>query len=150
MTFTRSLKTMLVDSNILIYAINADSPKNKASRDFLEDNFRDLKVAHQNILETIRVLTHPKFSTPALAKNVISELSNLLESLKIIVPNQASIYFGLDLIIKHNLAGNRIFDAYLAATAISNGIDTIATDNERDFKKFAGLKIINPFVNPRV
>lgn len=45
----------------------------------------------------------------------------------------------------HKLKTDLVFDAYLVATALSNDIDTIATDNTRDFKKFSDLNIINPF-----
>ena len=38
-----------------------------------------------------------------------------------------------------------VFDAYLAATALCNGVETIATDNVRDFSKFSEIKVINPF-----
>ena len=64
---------------------------------------------------------------------------------RVISPTQTTYYLALELISKHKLVGNRIFDAYLAATAMSNSIDIIATDNTADFKKFTDLKIINPF-----
>jgi predicted nucleic acid-binding protein len=37
----------------------------------------------------------------------------------------------------------KITDAIIAATAIVNGL-TLVSDNDRDFKKIAGLKYINP------
>ena len=55
---------MLLDSNILVYAINVRSPKNQVAQKFLQENLKELVVAHQNILETMRVLTHPKFPHP--------------------------------------------------------------------------------------
>ena len=62
---------MLIDSNILIYAINTDSPKHKKAQGFLEENLGDLEIAHQNVLETIRVLTHGKFSNPMKLKDAL-------------------------------------------------------------------------------
>lgn len=136
---------MLVDSNILIYAINADSPKNKLARKFLRENSGNLEIAHQNILETIRVLTHQSFSNPMNIKDVVTAIMITSKSSRIISPDQSSYYIALELIENHRLKGNRIFDAYLVATALSNDIKIIATDNVKDFKKFKEIKIINPF-----
>lgn len=136
---------MIIDSNILIYAINADSPKNKKAQEFLRENLKDLEVTHQNILETLRVLTHQKFSKPMGLKMALTAIQAIVQSCRIISPTQTTYYLWLELVNKYKLTGNRIFDAYLAATALSNGIDAVATDNVLDFKKFKGLKIINPF-----
>lgn len=137
---------MLVDTNILIYAINEDSPKHIAAKKFLDENQKILVVSHQVVLEAIRVLTHPKFSRPMASSSAVKSISAIAEACQIITPNQKTYYLTLELIKKFTLGGNRIFDAYLAATAITNGIYTIATDNTRDFKKFSELNIINPFV----
>ncbi len=136
---------MIIDSNILIYAINADSPKHKKAQKFLKENIENLEVTHQNILETIRVLTHQKISKPMTINKALEAIEAISVSCRIISPTPTTYYLWLELINEHKLTGNRIFDAYLAATALSNGIDIIATDNVPDFKKFKGLKIINPF-----
>lgn len=136
---------MLVDSNILIYSINSDSPKHKKAQKFLNDNLSNLEVAHQNILESIRVLTHRRFSRPMNLKDALNSVLNIIKSCSVISPNQNTYYLAIELINNYKLSGNRIFDAYLAATALSNGIYTIATDNVRDFQKFKELKIFNPF-----
>jgi len=137
---------MIIDSNILIYAINTDSPKNRKAQEFLRENLKNLEVTHQNILETLRVLTHPKFSKPMRIKLALTATRAISKSCRIISPTQTTYYLWLELINKHALIGNRIFDAYLTATALSNGIDIIATDNTKDFKKFKEIKVINPFV----
>lgn len=136
---------MLIDSNILIYAINADSPKQKQAKKYLKDNISSLVISHQVALETLRVLTHPKFSHPMETDDAVKSVSAIADSCQIITPNLQTYYLTFEFIKKFSLSGNRIFDAYLVSTAISNGIYEIATDNERDFKKFKEIKIINPF-----
>ena len=136
---------MIIDSNILIYAINADSPKSNTAQEFLREALNDLEITHQNILETIRVLTHQKFSKPMGLKSALTAIQAIAQSCRIISPTQVTYYLWLELVKKYRLTGNRIFDAYLTATALSNGINIIATDNVLDFKKFKGLTIINPF-----
>lgn len=137
---------MLVDSNILIYAINHSSPKNKMAQIFLQNNVGNLQVAHQNILETLRVLTHPKFPHPMKINDALKSIENILKACHLICSVEKTIYITLLLIKKNKLVSDQIFDTYLVATAISNGITTIATDNTRDFKKFKEIKLINPFL----
>ena len=135
---------MLIDSNILIYAINISSPKSKVAGQFLKNNEKQLVIAHQNIFEAIRVLTHPKFGQSVTSKDAIKSVMSIASSSKVITPNFKTHFLALELIERHNLTANKVFDAYLAATALSNEIDTIVTDNVKDFQKFP-IKIINPF-----
>lgn len=139
---------MLIDTNILIYSVNLDSPKYKQAVIFINENIGQLEIAHQNILEAIRVLTHKKFSHPKRLKEALSATLSISRSCSLISPNQNTIYLAIELIKKHKLNADKIFDAYLAATALSNGINTIATDNTRDFKKFKEINLINPFLQP--
>jgi len=138
---------MLVDSNILVYSVNTSSPKHKKAQNFLMKNLGDLEVAHQNIFETIRVLTHPKFPKPMKINDAISAIENLLTGLTIISPDYRTHRITLELIKKYKLSLDKVFDAYLVATALSNDIETIATDNTKDLQKFTGLiNAFNPFV----
>lgn len=137
---------MLVDSNILVYSINISSPKHKEARKFLLDNLAELTIAHQNIFETLRVLTHSKFPKRLKVKQALKTVEGILEGCRIISPNYRTDKIALELIKKYNLRSDGIFDAYLAATALSNDIKSIATDNVKDFKRFRELKIINPFI----
>jgi len=138
---------MLVDSNILVYSVNSSSPKHKKAQNFLMKNLDDLETAHQNIFETIRVLTHPKFPSPMKIDDAISAMENLLTGLTIISPDYRTHRIALELIKKYKLSSDKVFDAYLVATALSNDIETIATDNTKDLQKFTGLiNAFNPFV----
>jgi predicted nucleic acid-binding protein len=135
---------MLIDTNILVYAINADSLKNKTAQQFLQKYNEKLVIAHQNIFEALRVLTHPKFSNPMKLKDAYIAIWSIVEACTIITPNNKTHYIAMELINENNLIGNRVFDAYLAATALSNDVITIVTDNTKDFQ-ILRLKIINPF-----
>lgn len=137
---------MLIDSNILVYSINLSSPKHKKAQDFLQENLSELVVAHQNIFETLRVLTHPKFPNPMKIDDAVDATLNILKACTVISPDYRTHHIALELIKKHSLSGDLVFDAYLVATALGNDIGVIATDNTKDFKRFIELKTINPFV----
>ena len=135
---------MLIDSNILVYAINTSSPKHKVAKQFLKENIKDLIVAHQNIFETLRVITHPKFPSPMFPDNALDSVKGIINVCRIIAPDYKTHSIALELIKKYNLSADMVFDAYLTATAVSNDVTTIATDNIKDFKKF-GIDLINTF-----
>jgi predicted nucleic acid-binding protein len=136
---------ILADSNILIYAINKRSPKNTAAQSFLQKNAGQIVVAHQNILETVRVLTHKKFSHPVSIDSAFQGVDQILAAAEVISPNEETFDLMRELIKDQKLSSDQIFDAYLVATSLSNEVRIIATDNVRDFKVFPQIKVINPF-----
>jgi len=102
-------------------------------------------VAQQNIFETLRVLTHSKFPQPMKAQHAIDAIERILRGGDVISPDYKTYQIGLELIKKYNLASDKVFDAYLVATCLSYSIDTIATDNVKDFKIYPQINLINPF-----
>src|SRR3989344_6097537 len=117
---------MLVDTNILVYAINADSSRHKTAKAFLNEFKTDLEVAHQNILESLRVLTHPKYSKVMNAKDALEAVLSITSAYRLISPALQTVYIALELIKKYHFKSDQVFDCYLTATALSNNIDTIA------------------------
>ncbi|OGM14281.1 hypothetical protein A3A76_00230 [Candidatus Woesebacteria bacterium RIFCSPLOWO2_01_FULL_39_23] len=136
---------ILLDSNVLIYAINADSPKIQEAQKFINENKENLCVAHQNIFETLRVLTHPKFPNPMTSKSAIEAISAITDHLVNITPTFETKFVALELLKKYEIISDNIFDTYLASTMLTNDVSIIATDNEKYFSVFEEIKIINPF-----
>lgn len=135
---------MLIDSNIIIYALNDDSNKQAQAQSFLNQNKNKLYIAHQNIFETLRILTHHKFSHPYPTDKAIANIQSIAQFSTIIHPtsNTQEIAFGL--IKKYAISGSEIFDAYLVATALSHQITTIASDNTKHLKKYTEITTTNP------
>lgn len=137
---------ILIDSNILVYSINLSSPKHKKAQGFLNENIGGFVIAQQNILETLRVLIHPKFPSPMKTQDAVKAIERILKVGEVISPDYRTYQIALELVKQHNLAADKIFDAYLAATCLSCNINTIATDNIKDFKAFSQIQLINPFI----
>ena len=136
---------VLVDSNLLIYAINSSSPKHQIAQKFIRDHSGEFTLAHQNILEVLRVLTHPKFPSPMEINHAAEALSRIVDAAQLIFPALETYHVAITMIKDYKIIADKIYDAYLVATMLSNGITEIATDNEKDFRIFPQLKIINPF-----
>lgn len=136
---------MLIDSNVLIYALNTDSPKHEASRLFVRANINEAYVAHQNILEATRVMSHRAFPKQLAIKTVVQAIKQITNSMRVIYPNEDTLEVYLELLKKYGGEGNRVFDVYLTATALSNGVMEIATDNVKHFMDYEEIRVINPY-----
>lgn len=143
---------MLIDSNILIYSLVTDSPKNKVAQDFLRSQVKKTTleksipmIAHQNIFEVLRVITHTKFPSPFSSAQAIDSINAICSVAKIIYPTRETQALAIALIQKYNISGSEIFDAYLVATAIDNDCFEIATDNEKHLCKYSEITVFNPF-----
>ncbi len=91
---------ILIDSNILVYAINKSSPKHKKAQKFIEENIMNLAISHQNIFETLRILTHPKFSNPMKIDKAIDTVESISKECLIISPDYKTHNVALELIKK--------------------------------------------------
>jgi len=136
---------MMIDSNILIYSLNDSSPHFKQAQSFLRAQ-KSVIISHQNILETLRVITHPtRFPNPFTHKQAIRAIEAILSNSQILHPKSSTYLLALELIKKYQIIGNQIFDAYLVATALDNGVTMIASDNIKHLGKYTEIKVINPF-----
>jgi len=142
---------ILFDSNILVYAHNLYSPFYKKAKELHKQVvFKSLKgvVAIQNLLEFYATITSPKLvGNRQVPKNAHrSCLVYFKAGFRIIYPKHDDLQNALYLAEKNNISGKKIFDLYLVATMLSNGIETIYTANDKDFKDFSEIKAVNPFV----
>ncbi len=135
---------MLIDSNILIYALNSASPKKSLAQTFIQSQ-KQLVFAQQNIFETLRILTHHKFPNPFPTEDAIDSIREISDHALIITPNFETQELAFELIKKYSITGTEVFDAYLVATALSNGIKELATDNSKHLRKYTEITAINPF-----
>lgn len=134
---------MLIDSNILIYALNRDSPQHKTAQQFLQRQ-DELLFTQQNIFETLRILTHSKFSNPFPPSQAVEAVQLITSQSTVIFPTIDTTAIACALIEKYRITGSEIFDAYLVATALSNDIKQIATDNTKHLKKYKEIQVHNP------
>lgn len=146
MTITMNLTSKsIVDTNVWLFSLDKQSSKNAQAREFILANVDKIIIAHQNVLEAIRVMTHPKFASRVSVKTAVSSIVDATEEIPHIFPLPTTHRLTLNFMKKYDLRGDQIFDAYLASTALDHGIDTIVTDNEKDFAKFEEINVLNPF-----
>ncbi len=142
---------ILFDSNILLFAHNSLSPKHEKAKELIlsaTSGQIDVALAQQNILEFYSVITNPRQVEKVLNTTdiqwVINEFLNS-EDFTFIYPHNSTLARAIELAKKHQINKANIFDAYLAATMLDNEVETIYTDNEKHFRIFKGIEVINPF-----
>lgn len=136
---------MLIDSNLLVYALNERSPKHAHAKQFLEEIHPHITLAFQNISETLRIITHPNFPNPFSSDDAVKAVSEIARVSRVIHQNMLTEKVFYRLVDKYAVAGVEIFDAVLVATAIGNEVVGIATDNVKHLGKYEEITVINPF-----
>lgn len=141
---------LVVDTNVLVYAADADSHFHAGCRGWL-DRQRIRPDAWYTtwpiIYEFLRVTTHPRVMLrPWSATAAWSFVTALLESpgLGILVPTQRHPdVAGETLSELPDLAGNLVHDAHTAILMREHGIRQICT-RDTDFNRFPFLEVIDP------
>lgn len=142
---------VLFDTNLLVYLYIKASSKAKAVRSLLEGLAKkkvDIVLAEQCLLEFYSVITDKRrVKKPVSSKTAQNEIKKIYENgpFEIIRPSFKTFGVFLALMENKRIRNGRVFDFYLAATALSNKVKTIFTENEKDFRGIKGLKVINPF-----
>jgi len=141
---------LAVDTNVLVYAADADSPFHAPCRAWLERQRArpDAWYTTWSILfEFLRVTTHPRvmrrpWSAPAAWKFVTALLAS--PGLAVLVPTQRHADVAATVITEFpHLTGNLFHDAHTAILMREHGIGKICT-RDADFSRFTFVEVIDP------
>ena len=131
----------LIDSNILVYATDAESALHEEAKLLfsrcLEGQIKGV-LAQQNLLELINVLVKYYKKESSFATKTARVYSDKF-ALRIISPLPTT--FALFDKLSSQSKKLDTYDLYLAATALDNGVDSIITNNSKDFKGIEGLEV---------
>ncbi len=140
----------VVDTNILLYAADADSPNHALHRSNVECWRRQSTPWHITwgiVYEFLRVATHPRvFNTPFTLENAWSFIEAVLASpgLTPLVPTKRHRFVVSDFFKEHpDISGNLVFDARTAILMRENGIKKIYT-RDMDFHRFPFIEVVDP------
>ena len=133
----------LVDTNVLIYAVNADARQHLGARDWLIQALADpvgLAMPWVSLLGFMRISTRTGILARPLAVQDALGLMNIwLQMPHTRVPEPTERHAALlgRLLLGAGSAGNLVNDAHLATLAIEHGATVVSFD--RDFTRFAGV-----------
>ncbi len=138
----------IVDINLLIYAINKDTPHHPKAKKWFEDSLSSdepFGFAWIVILGFLRIITSgrimPNPLAPEVAMEMIDDWLKQPPSLTVVTSRQHWSIFK-ELLAPLGTAANLTSDAHLAALSIEHGARLYSTDN--DFSRFHSLRWTNP------
>jgi uncharacterized protein len=139
---------ILADANLLIYAVDRDSPHHARARPWFEDLLSGttaVGLAWVVILAFIRITTRPGIlKTPLPPPRAIGYLHEWLDQPYVMAVGPGEHHWQVlrNLLKTTGTAGNLVADAHLAAIAIEQGAAIYSTDY--DFRRFPGIEHVNP------
>jgi toxin-antitoxin system PIN domain toxin len=146
---TGAAKVILVDANVLIYAIDEDAPHHRPARDWVEQAFAGVEpigVPWIVLLAFLRLVTRPaimrKPLSPEAALAFVDEWL-ALPAVHAVSPGPGHWPIVRTLLASAGTAGNLTTDAHIAALALELAAPICTAD--RDFQRFPGVRIVGPF-----
>ena len=142
---------ILVDTNLLIYAYNSDSPRHAPAARWFEDLINsgvEIGFAEVVMIGFIRIMTQKRIvPRPLLAKQAIALVQSwlALPNARLLLATPESFANSLALIDAVGVAGNLCSDAQIAGLAQLYRATIASVDT--DFLRFPGLKVHNPLLN---
>lgn len=139
---------ILVDANLLIYAIDRDSPHHAKAKAWLEATLSGTATVCLPwlvLLAFIRITTRSGIMRhPLAAEQAFSYVDSWLEQPCVVTTGSRERHWRVlrNLLAASGTAGNLTSDAHLAALALEHGFAIHSSDN--DFKRFAGIRHVNP------
>jgi uncharacterized protein len=139
---------VIVDANILLYAVDSASQSHDPAREWLEAALNDetrLGLPWVSLSAFLRTSTHPRAAAAPISPAQAWEfVSDWLDAELTWIPEPTRRYAEVfrRLMVDGDLRGNLATDAHLAALAIEHGIGVCSADS--DFARFSEVKWVNP------
>lgn len=136
---------ILTDTNVLLHAVNENSPRHETARDWLNDALSGTEVvgfAWTALLGFLRIATKETvFDAPLTPGDAFDLIDGwLARPLTVVLdPGDSHAAIMRELIERAGTAGDLTSDAHLAAIAIERGARIATFDT--DFHRFHGLRV---------
>jgi len=139
----------LVDANLLIYAVNRDSPQHGQAREWLDDRLsghpQSVGLPWPSLLAFLRLITNPRiFAAPAEITVAWQQVEEWLARPAAWIPQPTPRHRYLlgEVVATARPAANLVPDAHLAALAVEHGLTVASAD--ADFGRFVDVRWHNP------
>jgi len=139
---------MLLDANLLLYAVDERSPFHERSHEWLSavlNGNRRVGIPWMSLIAFLRISTNLRATDrPLVPSEAAGFVRDWLAAEVVWNPGPGPRHgeIVLDLVESGSLSGNLVTDAHLAAIAIEHGL--VLASNDSDFSRFGGLRWENP------
>ncbi len=139
---------MLLDANLLLYAVHEGAEQHERASAWLTEQLngpRRVGLPWQSLTAFLRIVTHPRaFQRPLSPTTAWQRITDWLAAPVGWIPEPGPEYARIlgDLVARHEVRGNLVPDAALAALALEHGMTLCSADT--DFARFRDLDWHNP------
>ncbi len=139
---------MIVDANVLLYAVDERSAFHDSARTWLETALNAVErvgLPWVSLMAFQRIITHPRATAnPLTAEEAWGYITDWLDADQAWVPVPGARHRDIlgRLLLQGDLRGNLVTDSHLAALAIEYGTGICSFDS--DFARFDDLPWIHP------
>ncbi|WP_102143305.1 TA system VapC family ribonuclease toxin [Mycobacterium hubeiense] len=139
---------MLIDANVLLYAVDTDSPFHEPAHAWLESTLngnRRVGIPWSSLTAFVRIATHPRaLREPMTAHEAWSFVDDWLDAPTTWIPQPGRAHREVlgRLVRDLDLRANLVSDAVLAALCIEHGLVMVSADS--DFARFTEISWLNP------
>ncbi len=139
---------VIPDANLLIYSQNPGAVQHRAAAAWLESQFREadtIGLSWLTLWAFVRIVSNPRlWPNPVATEDIFNRIDEWRTQPNVLLvqpgPRHQNILRGL--MKGSQSVGTLTTDAALAAIAIEHAATLASTD--RDFRRFSGLRWINP------
>lgn len=135
---------VVVDANVLLYAVDSASAHHERSRDWLDGSLGGAEavgLAWVALLAFVRIATNPSILPgPMTVDEATGQVETWVDAPAAVIAEPTARHPGVlrGLLRRTGTAGNLTTDAHLAALAIEHGAEIVSYD--RDFARFPGVR----------
>ena len=139
---------MLVDANLLLYAVDEASPHHRASHSWLSSSLNGesrVGLPWLSLGAFLRISTNPRASeNPLSSEQAWGFIEDWLACDVVWIPNPTDKHARVlgSLVRRYALTANMVTDAQFAALAIEHGLTVFSADT--DFARFTEIRWVNP------
>jgi toxin-antitoxin system PIN domain toxin len=139
-----------VDTNVLIFAEITSSAQHQTAKRLLSDLAQGSlpwAIPWPCVYEFLRVVTHRRiYQPPVPLELALGDLRSILASPSLLLLQETENHLDIaeKLMLDAGVSGNLVHDAHIAALCLEHGVSELLT-GDRDFRRFTGLRVVNPF-----
>lgn len=147
---TIEFEPVLLDTNVLVYALDEESPHHGPSRAIVERAAKgegSYRLAPRILAEFFSIVTNPRrVRNSCTALEAVMAIDSFLA-----MPEIALLSIGLEVVERWlamvraaPVTGANVFDIQLAATALGSGVSKVCTFNVARFERIDGIEVTTP------
>ena len=139
-----------VDTNVLVFAEIETSPQHTEALSLLAslaEGAEPWAIPWPCVYEFLRVVTHPRvYHPPVPVETALGDLERIMNSPSLLLLHETERHPEImaRVVRDSEATGNLIHDAHIATLCLEHGVAELLT-GDRDFSRFAGLSIRDPF-----